>query len=685
MKGVRLLSGAVIVLLLVTMLANSLWLLPAIDAINRGVSDLHLQIAEQAKTSLISSLAEVSDALKESADLIGLEPQDAEEILSRFLKNNPSIEEASLISGGGFELEKVSRRQFVSRDDLRSRKGEAAFEEVIESTKEEYSGPVFFSTLAEPLIEVSVPVGSASGGVQGVLVVENNLRFIWDLMSNIRVGERGRVYVVDQNKNLIADPNPSIVLRGENLSYRSIVNKVIDGRMIDGLSGEDSYVNFQGEQVFAVAIPLEKLHWGVIVEENLNDAFSSRRRLIIFAGFFIAVALALLVLLSWNVRSLVKLFKALDLEKRQTSAIVSNLTDGLIEYTEDFRIILMNPAAEQIAGVKAEEIIGRRFEPKDSSEEKFSSFARILFPILVEDAKAIHVPDERFKIIELKIHNPLERDLQVITVPIVSETGRTVSYLKVIRDITREKAITRTKSEFISLAAHQLRTPLSAIKWTLRMILDGDAGPINPEAKNLLTIGFRSNDRMIGLVNDLFDVARIEEGRFGYKFASGDVAEQTKSLAASIMPFAKESGVELCFNPPEKKLPEIVFDREKFILALTNLIDNAIHYGKHPGARVDIRAYAEGEFVRVDVRDNGIGIAESYMPKLFSKFSRAPNAIREYTEGSGLGLFIVKNIIKRHGGDVMVKSEEGKGRIFSMLLPLDPNKIPQVSEVYEEN
>ena len=408
----------------------------------------------------------------------------------------------------------------------------------------------------------------------------------------------------------------------------------------------------------------------------------SGKRVVVFAGLFAAVAL---ILLLWSLKNLIKLVSALDLEKRQTSAIVSNLTDGLVEYTEDFKIILMNPAAEQITGVKAGDIIGRRFEPKDSLEEKFSSFTKVLFPILVEDAKAIRVADDRFKIIELKIHNPLERDLQVITVPIVSETGRNVSYLKVIRDITREKTIARTKSEFISLAAHQLRTPLSAIKWTLRMILDGDAGPINPEAKNLLTIGFRSNDRMIGLVNDLLDVARIEEGRFGYKFASGDVAEAINVLVASIMPFAKESGVELCFNPPEKKLPEIVFDREKFILALTNLIDNAIHYGKHPGARVDIRAYAEGEFVRVDVRDNGIGIAESYMPKLFSKFSRAPNAIREYTEGSGLGLFIVKNIIKRHGGDVMVKSEEGKGSIFSMLLPLDPNKIPQVSEVYEEN
>ncbi len=685
MKGVRILSGVVVVLLLVTMFANSLWLLPAIDAINRGVSDLHLQIAEQARTSLLSSLAEVSDALNEAADLVGFRPQEAEETLSRFLKNNPSIEEASFISMGGFELVKVSRRQFIARSDLRSRKGEASFESIISGAADEYDGPVFFSPLAEPLIEVSVPVRSASGVIVGVLSVENNLRFVWDLMSNIRVGERGRVYVIDQNKNLIADPNPSIVLRGENLAYRAIVNKVASGRVADGLSADDSYVNFQGEQVFAVAIPVEKLGWGVIVEENLSDAFSSRRRLIVFAGIFLVVAFALLAILLWNIRSLVKLFRELDLEKRQTSAIVSNLTDGLVEYTEDFRIILMNPAAEQIMGVKAGDAVGRKFEPKDSTEEKLSSFARVLFPILVEDAKAVRSADERYKIIELKIHHPLERDLQVITVPILNEAGRIVSYLKVIRDVTREKAIARTKSEFISLAAHQLRTPLSAIKWTLRMIIDGDAGPVTPEAKNLLMTGFRSNDRMISLVNDLLDVARIEEGRFGYKFKLGDATEIINSLTASIMPFAKESGVELNFAPPPEALPEIVFDAEKFSLALNNLIDNSIRYSKHPGARVDIRAYVEGGFVRIDVEDNGIGIAEGHMPKLFSKFSRGPNAIKEYTEGSGLGLFIVKNIIKRHGGDVMVKSEEGRGSVFSLTLPLDPNQIPPVSEVYEDS
>lgn len=403
------------------------------------------------------------------------------------------------------------------------------------------------------------------------------------------------------------------------------------------------------------------------------------------SGLFAAVFLILLAFFLWSIRRLTRLVRALDLEKRQTLAIISNLTDGLVEYAEDFRITLINPAAEQMLGVSAKEVVGRRFEPKDSAEEKFSSFTRVLFPILVEDARAMQAPNDRFKIIELKIYHPLERDIQVITVPVISQAGRVYSYLKIIRDITREKTVSRNKSEFISLAAHQLRTPLSAIKWTLRMILDGDGGPIGPEAKTLLTTGFLSNERMIALVNDLLDVARIEEGRFGYKFESNDIVRAVGDLIDSLAPLAKEYGVAVNFVPPEKPLPKIVFDSGKFSLAMNNLMSNAIHYSAHPGGRIEVRIYVEGEFIKVDVEDNGIGIPKDHLPRLFTKFNRGANAIKKYTEGSGLGLFIVKNIIKRHGGEVMVKSEEGKGSVFGLALPLDPNKIPQVSEVYEEN
>ena len=682
MKGIRFFSAIIIVLAVVALAANGIWLLPAIDTINRGVSDLHLEIAKRARTAIKASLDEVEDSIRESSNLIGQNPRLAGDIISRMLNNNPSLEDAVFVGLDGFEKFKVSRTKFVSEKELVSRKGEAAFQEIVSGHSDAYRGPVFFSLLAEPLTNISMNVRSPDGELLGVVVVENNLRFLWDLISQINVGSGGRVYVVDQNKNLIADPNPSIVLRGENLSYRPIVNKVIDGEVVDGLSGDGSYVNFDGETVFAVGLPMNDPKWGIIVEQNFNDAFSSRRRITVFAVLFLVVAIGLLGILLWVMRRLVKLFSALDLEKKQTSAIVSNLTDGLIEYAEDFKVIFINPAAETILGVKAGEVVGREFEPKDSAELKFSSFALALFPILADEARSIQADSSHLKTIELKIHYPLDRDLQVVTVPIVSESGRIFSYLKVIRDVTREKAIAKTKSEFISLAAHQLRTPLSAIKWTFSMILSGDAGPVGDAIKSLLITGFRSNERMITLVNDLLNVARIEEGRFGYKFEPGNLSEMIKTLVGSFDILTKESGVSLKFIYSPTPLPVIVFDKEKLALAVNNLIDNAVRYTHKPGGAVEVRVFRDGEYVRIEVKDNGIGIPKEYLAKLFTKFQRGPNAVKMYTEGSGLGLFIVKNIIKRHGGDIMVESEEGRGSVFSITLPIDEKKIPAVTEIY---
>ena len=229
----RFFSALIVILAIVAIAANSFWLLPSIEAINRGISDLHLEIARRARAVLEGSLDETKDALNESAGLIGQNTRDAGNVVARLLNNNPSLGEISFVDIGGMEKAKVSRTKFIDEGMLRSRKGEAAFEDMVFAGKEEYSGPVFFSLLAEPLMDVSVPVRDPSGRLVGVLIAENNLRFIWDLMSQMNVGEGGRVYVVDRNKNLIADPNPSMVLRGENLSYRSIVNKVVGGAAID--------------------------------------------------------------------------------------------------------------------------------------------------------------------------------------------------------------------------------------------------------------------------------------------------------------------------------------------------------------------------------------------------------------------------------------------------------------------
>lgn len=655
--------------------------LPALRTITNDISRLQIETAKSAAISVSASADSVLKAHKEMAEDLGLaDSSETDMKLALFLKRNKFFREVSFVGRGGRELEKLRQFPFVA-DLPRSRAGEAVFERAIAG--EFYLGPVFFSTEARPVVEISLPLKNGQGAIEGAFIAEVDLGFMWGLLNSIEVGPRGGVYVFDRNGNLVSDKNLSRVLSGVNVSFRPIVRSVLDGNTVDINSADSFYKNFNEEDVFAVGVPLKNLGWGVVVENNEADAFASWYRFILLIAIFFTLSALLFGLLFLSVRGIIRLFSDLDLEQRQVRAIISNLTDGLIEYSENFRIMLVNPMAEKILGISASDAVGRKFEPKDSADPKLSSFALALFPVLAEEARAIKEDKEHPKAIELKIHHPLERDLQVITVPVLGEHERVFSYLKVIRDVTREKAIAKTKSEFISLAAHQLRTPLSAIKWTFSMALSGDAGAVSRPVKDLLFNGFKANERMITLVNDLLNVARIEEGRFGYKFEKGNVVETVKKNVDSFDILSRESGVEIKFFPPASLLPEISYDEERLSLALSNLVENAIYYSQGAKGRVEVKVYADGDFVKIEVRDNGMGIPEGHKAKLFTKFQRAANAVKAHTEGSGLGLFIVKNIIKRHGGEIVVESEEGKGSSFIVSLPMDETKIPEVTEVYE--
>jgi two-component system, OmpR family, phosphate regulon sensor histidine kinase PhoR len=255
--------------------------------------------------------------------------------------------------------------------------------------------------------------------------------------------------------------------------------------------------------------------------------------------------------------------------------------------------------------------------------------------------------------------------------------------LRLLKIIRREKAISRSKSEFISLAVHQLRAPLAAIKWVFGIILDGDAGPINEEARSLLAAGFDASGRMIDLANNLLNAAKIEEGYLSYKFESGNLVETIQNVVNAFSLFAAKSSVSLIFFPPPKPAPNLFYDREKLSLALGNLFDNAIRYSRQPGGKVEVRLNFDSGFVRIDIKDNGIGIPQKEKARLFVKFNRGSEATRRYAEGAGLGLYSVQKIVKRHGGEIKVESKEGQGSVFSVILPVDKNKIPQAGEFYE--
>lgn len=251
--------------------------------------------------------------------------------------------------------------------------------------------------------------------------------------------------------------------------------------------------------------------------------------------------------------------------------------------------------------------------------------------------------------------------------------------LLVRRDIELSSAneklteLDRMKSEIISVVAHQLRTPLSAIKWSLKMLLDEDAGKLTEEQHGLLAKGFESNERMTILINDMLAVDHLESGKLKYNFIPVQFESLVTEMISNLLPIATHKKIRVEFAVPPALLPKIKLDPDKMRDVLQNVIDNAIKYTKE-GGLVTAGVAMEAEGLHFWVKDNGIGIPEEAKGKIFSRFFRARNAISTETDGSGLGLFIAQSVVKRHGGKIWFESGENEGTTFHVTLPSEENK-----------
>lgn len=239
--------------------------------------------------------------------------------------------------------------------------------------------------------------------------------------------------------------------------------------------------------------------------------------------------------------------------------------------------------------------------------------------------------------------------------------------LKLKEQREREELVGKMKSEFISVAAHQLRTPLSSVKWILKMVLDEDMGKISEKQRDFLSKGYTANERMIHLVNDLLNVSRVEEGKFGLKITTNDLDEVAKKVVASFEQQLTMRNVKLEYDSNITPLL-FEFDADRLDMVLSNLIDNAIRYTPTGGV-VFVSLEDKGSFVRVSVKDTGVGIAKSQESRVFSKFFRGDNVIKMQTEGTGLGLYLCRNIVMKHKGNIGFESKEGKGTTFFFTLP----------------
>jgi len=225
------------------------------------------------------------------------------------------------------------------------------------------------------------------------------------------------------------------------------------------------------------------------------------------------------------------------------------------------------------------------------------------------------------------------------------------------------------KSDFISVAAHQLRTPLTGIKWSYTALLDKTTGPLNVDQKEIAEKGLSAINQSIDLINDLLNVAHLEEGNLDFVFKKQSLIPIIKKAVNGIDLITEEKKIKVTSKiPNETDFPELTLDGDKIALAIANLLDNAVKYTPI-GGRIDFSVSQDQGLIIISVQDSGIGIPKSQKGRLFSKFFRADNATKVQTSGTGLGLFMVKNIIDRHGGKIIVESEEGKGTTFIVTLP----------------
>ncbi len=283
----------------------------------------------------------------------------------------------------------------------------------------------------------------------------------------------------------------------------------------------------------------------------------------------------------------------------------------------------------------------------------------------------IMAPEIAVAVANAKSYEKIEK----FNVTLRQEVKRATSELQKKNEQLRE--LDKAKDEFISMASHQLRTPLTAIKGYLSMLLEGDAGEIKVSQYDFVNEAFQGANRMVGLINDLLNVSRMETGRFFLEPVETDLAKVVEEEVNQVRKQAKEKGLKLEIKIG-KNIPKVLVDETKIRQVIMNFVDNAVYYTTNGSVTVGLKA--EGENIIYEVIDTGIGVPKEQQKNLFQKFYRADNARHVRPDGTGLGIYLAKRIVDDHGGEIILHSVEGKGSTFGFKIPKNKKlKVKQLS------
>lgn len=383
--------------------------------------------------------------------------------------------------------------------------------------------------------------------------------------------------------------------------------------------------------------------------------------LLIIFGLSIAI-----LLISYNVssglRRIAMVRRELEDERKKIATIVSQLSDGLLFLSQECRILLVNKRAEELLGIQEREVLGL---PR--GKNLYETFPSLL-PIL----EWCPTPQElknaaEFEPVEIQVEHPAKRTLRVTTAGIRNAEGEIMGFTKTLHDTSKEKELDEMKSEFLSVTSHQLRTPLSSLRWLLELLRKGRLGEMTEEQMEVVKKMDDMNLRMIALVEDLLGATRVEQGQMQYEFGVCQIENIIQQLIEDLQSQVAAKNLSLSADLQDD-LPELNCDEKKIRLVVQNLVENAIRYTTR--GSIVVRAFSENDQLTVEVQDTGIGLDDDEKRKIFMKFYRGKRARQLEPEGTGLGLYLIQNIVRKHGGTLSVDSERGKGSTFRVTFPL---------------
>ncbi len=359
----------------------------------------------------------------------------------------------------------------------------------------------------------------------------------------------------------------------------------------------------------------------------------------------------------------------LEQARAKDEALLRNLGEGVVAIDYTGKIFLFNKAAAMLTGFSSQEAFGKNYNEVLKFEfEKEKDPVPDFIHTILNGSTVKEFP-------HIQIVTKWAQKIPVIqsTTLITDANLRNYGVIVVLRNITRERQLDKLKDEFVSIASHELRTPMTAIKGLISMIFEGDYGALNPQMKEPLSDIAVSTQRLIELVNDMLDVSRIEGGRIKYVLSNIKIADLIKEILELMHPVASQKGIELRFGQSDGA-EAVQADPNKVRQILSNLLGNSMKFTDK--GFIEVRYMIHNQLLIISVRDTGIGIKPEDQKKLFSKFQQVSSSQLGRPVGTGLGLYISREFAKKMGGDLWIaNSLAGVGSVFSLSLPLSDTEL----------